>query len=147
MFDVVVENNQAVEHLEVANLLMARGIRQGFFRVGSQLKKTANQQMLERPKSGRVYRIRRGTRIVRHQASAEGETPANFTGNLRRSLGFQIAGAHSMQFGAGGRSSGVEYAKYLEPLRPLLGNSVRANQAAIPADFNREIERVMREGR
>ncbi len=122
-----------------------RGIRQGFFAVGSNLKVTAQHQMIEGPQTGRVYRTRRG----RIRASAPGQTPANRTGALRRSIGFQIAGSDSMQFGAGGRASGVNYARPLErgtsrmSPRPLLGNAVKANQAITLRLFSDAVTRTI----
>lgn len=136
-------NTDAINNLDVN---MKRGIRAGFFAVGSQLKKTAKSQMLEK-KHGRFYRVRGRSR--RHRASAPGESPANLSGALRGSIGFQIAGADSMQFGAGGRSSGVNYAKPLEegtPImepRPLLGNAVKADEGTTQDLFQRAVSKAI----
>jgi len=117
---------------------MKSGIRAGFFKVGSQLRYTARQQMLEK-KTGRLYRISGRSRRLR--ASAPGESPASRTGRLRRSIGYQVSG-DSMQFGAGGRGSGVNYANFLEKgtpnmeARPLLLNAVTKNESKIETLFN-----------
>lgn len=109
-----------------------RGIRQGFFQLGHALKRTANRQILEKPKKGRVYRIRRGRTVRKHRASAPGESPANLSGKYRRSIGFKIRGSQQLIFGAG--SSTVPYAKWLErgtyrmKPRPGLKNAVKATE-------------------
>jgi hypothetical protein len=71
-----------------------------------------------------------------HIASSYSETPANVTGALRKSIGFEPSGM-ILVFGAGGRDSGVNYADYLESgtdkmlPRPLLRNAVHKQQGAI----------------
>ncbi len=129
-------NTAVRRHIRNLDRLLIRGVRQGFFQVGSLLKKTAQEQMMEKPKHGRLYRIRRGSKIRNHIASASGETPANRSGELRKSIGFESAGL-VLQFGAGGRDSGVGYAKFLEDgtdkmlPRPLLRNAVHTQEGAI----------------
>lgn len=107
-----------------------RGIRQGFFRLGSRLMQELNKQVLAKNKTGRTYiRKDRAGRRRRHKASARGETPANRTGNYRRNRGFQIRGSQQMEFGIREK---VPYAKWLEEgtrrmaPRPGLLNTVRA---------------------
>jgi len=125
---------------------MKGGIRIGFFAVGSQLRHTARLQMLEK-KTGRLYAVPGRSRRVR--ASAPGESPASRTGELRRSIGYQISG-DSMQFGAGGRGSGVNYANFLEEgtknmkARPLLLNAVTTNEAKIQTLFNDAIAKKLK---
>lgn len=109
-----------------------RGLRQGLFQYGHDLKRTASKQILKKPKGGRTYRVKRGSRTINHRASAPGESPANLTGKYRRSIGFKIRGALQMLFGAG--NSSVPYAKWLErgtskmKPRPGLGNAVKATE-------------------
>ncbi|MCK5017302.1 MAG: hypothetical protein KAS32_09530, partial [Candidatus Peribacteraceae bacterium] len=74
----------------------ARGIRQAFYKLGKDLRKTASDLILEKPKHGRLYRIRRGKLIRKHRASAAGEAPANLSGRLRRSLDFNVVGSERM---------------------------------------------------
>ena len=77
-----------------------RAIRQGFFQLGKDLKKTASDEILRKPKGGHVYVIRgAGGSRRRHVASAPGETHANLSGRLRRSLGWAVAGAEQLEFG------------------------------------------------
>ena len=122
---------------------MEKGIRRGFFVVGHLLIKTARSQMAEKPKSGRLYKIKGR----KHRASAPGESPANITRALSRSLGFQI-GNLSMQFGAGGRGSGVNYASYLENKldRPLLQNAVEKNEGSIEHIFQSTLSSFITKG-
>ena len=79
-----------------------RSIRQGFFMLGRDLMKTASTEILRRPKSGITYiRRDRAGRRRRHVASAAFETHANMTGKTRRSIGYVVRGALSMDFGYG----------------------------------------------
>ena len=112
------------------SLSMKGGIRAGFFAIGSQLRQTARSQMLEK-KTGIKYKN------LRFRSSAKGQTPRSQTGKLRRSIGYQISG-DSMEFGAGGRESGITYASTLEEKmgRPLLLNSVTKNEAKIQTLFS-----------
>ena len=134
-----------------------KGIRQAFYKIGKDLKATTNKLILEKPKGGKVYRVRRGSRIIRHKASAPGEAPANLTGNLRKSLDFNVVGADRLTFGyrqafpANPRtkaaiSGGVFYGKWLElgtrkmSERPGLLKSITSNQRNTEEHFNTEIK-------
>lgn len=56
-------------------------------------------------RTGRVYTFRGR----KHQASAPGEVPANRTGKLAKSVGYEATGHHTLVFG-----EEAEYATYLE---------------------------------
>lgn len=84
-------------------------IRNALYKVGRDLKSDLKEGMLKKPKSGRVYRIRRGRTIRRHQASADGEIPASLSGRLRKSVGYKVRGADQLEFGAN-----TPYARILE---------------------------------
>lgn len=114
-------------------------IRRGFFLLGRDLGATANAEILRQPKSGRVYiRRDRAGRRRRHVASAPGETHANMTGDLRRSLGWRVRGHLSLEFGYGVGGDGVglrgapEYAAAIEfgsrtlLARPSLRNAINS---------------------
>ena len=135
-------NTQMINSLDMN---MKKGIRQGFFAAGSNLKDRARRNMLDGPFTGKIRRKRNSRR--KHQASARGQTPHSDSGRTRKSIGFQIAGADSMQFGAGGRGSGVNWVKFLEPKdkldRPLLGNAVRDNQAVTIRAFQDAISKAI----
>jgi len=127
--------------------LTRRGIRQGFFVLGKDLKKTANKQILQKPKGGRTYLVRRGKTRRRHVASAPGESPANLSGEYRKSVNFKIIGSQRLIFGAG--NSKVGYAEFLETgtknmsARPGLGNAVKAVQRNAMTYFTNNIKKFM----
>ena len=85
-----VESNRLFIRATREQLITEGVIREGFFQTGGQLKKYANEKILRGVKSGRLYRIRRGKIIKNHRASAPGETHANLSGTLRRSLGWKV---------------------------------------------------------
>lgn len=127
-------NARVNELLDDATVNIKRTIRQGFFQLGKDLKITANKEILRRPKKGRVYYIRtRGGRSRRHVASAPGETHANITGALRRSIGWVVAGSESLTFGYGvdPRGPAPDRAEWLEfgttrmKARPSLQNAMK----------------------
>lgn len=69
------------------------GIRYGLYNFGDKLRKDIRADILSKNKSGNEYFIRRRNgRRYRHIASASGEAPANLTGNLRASVGFDVQG-------------------------------------------------------
>ena len=110
------------------------GMRQGWFKAGDELSKELSEQVLKKPRSGRTYvtRIRGGNRR-RHRASKAGESPANRSGNYRRSRGYNIRGWNQLEFGI----KNVKYAKFLEQgtknmdPRPGVKNAVEAKQNQI----------------
>lgn len=57
------------------------------------------------PRTGRVYTFRGR----KHQASAPGEAPANRTGRLANSVGYEASGHHTLRVG-----EEAEYAAFLE---------------------------------
>jgi len=126
-------DNRLFARLGTVNDGVRRAIRQGFFEFGKDLRDTASQEILRRPKGGRTYIVRQGKRRFRHTASAPGETHANLSGKLRRSIGFQIHGSRSMDFGYGvdPRGPAPDYAIYVEDgtsrmaARPSLQNAIR----------------------
>ena len=92
-----------------------RSIRHGFFDLGKDLRQTASDNIIKRPKGGRTYIIRtRGGRRRRHVASKAGETHANLSGKLRRSLGWKVRGSKGMEFGYGVDQDAPEYAPFVE---------------------------------
>jgi HK97 gp10 family phage protein len=109
-----------------------RVIRRAFFFLGRDLRSTASREILRKPKSGRTYIFRtRNGRRRKHVASAPGETHANFSGKLRRSLGFRVNGHVSMEFGYGVDKDAPPYGLFLEfgtvkmAARPSLQNAMR----------------------
>ncbi len=146
---------KSLENLENAT---RRSIRQAWFELAKDLKQEANKEILRRPKGGRTYIIRtRGGRRRRHVASAPGETHANLTGALRRSLSWKVYGVDSMEFGYGvsttAQNEAPIYAGAIEfgrkdgsiEARPSLLNAITATQRNAEKYFeiamNRELNR------
>ena len=124
------------------------GLRQGMFRAGQALRSEASREILKGTKTGIIY-IRRTSsgRRRRHQSSAPGQTHANLSGELRRSLSYQLHGASEIEFGYG-VSSGNEapdHAKWVEfgtsrmKARPSLRNAIRAQQGNLTQFFENGI--------
>jgi HK97 gp10 family phage protein len=93
--------------------------------VGSLLTNKLRYMIRNGPRTGRVYTFRGR----KHQASAPGEVPANRTGRLANSVGYEATGHHTLRFG-----EEAEYAGYLErgtrkmAPRPHLGVAVNDMQ-------------------
>lgn len=149
-------NFKAFQFIKNSHKITREGIRKAFYYIGNDLRRTTQESILSGPKTGRTYLIRIGGRKINHTASAPGEAPANFTGNLRKSIGFEVRGGDKLEFGsrsgppAAGLSpkqSVAEYSKYLElgtskmAARPYLKPSITKNQQNAKQHFEREIER------
>lgn len=124
-----------------------RSIRHGWFDLGQDLKKTASANILARPKSGRVYvRRDRAGRRRRHVASAPGETHANLSGRLRKSLGWKVRGASQMEFGYGVDKETTPYAPFVEngtrrmSARPSLKIAVESTSRNADTYFSRRFK-------
>lgn len=134
---------------------MRRAIRKAWFALGKDLKKEANTEILRKPRAGRKYFIRGPSgRRRRHVASLPGETHANRTGKLRRSLSWKVHGHESMDFGYGISTRGsnqapeydawVEFGTMLMFARPSLENAIEATQRNAETHFAREMSRVFK---
>jgi len=133
--------------------LTRRGLRQGMFKVGHSLIAVASRDILKGAKTGIVY-IRRDKagRRRRHQSSAPGETHANRSGTLRRSLSFQLKGSSEIEFGYGVSSGkeAPEYAKFVEfgttkmKARPSLLNALNAEQGNMTQHFGNGIDKAFK---
>ena len=147
------ENAKVFATIEDIPNLTKRGLRQGMFKVGHSLIAVANREILKGEKTGITYiRRDRAGRRRRHLSSAPGETHANRTGLLRRSLSFQLRGSSEIEFGYG-VSSGKEapvYAKFVEfgttkmKARPSLLNALNAEQGNMTQHFGGGIEKVFK---
>ena len=112
-----------------------RQLRHALFDVGDQFKRNANKEILHGQKTGRVYVRRiRGGRTRKHRASAPGETHANLTGELRRSIGWKVSGSRRLLFGYGITQDAPKYARAIEQgsktvkKRPSLKNAIEAER-------------------
>ena len=106
-----------------------RNQRIGLAFVGRDIMKKAQLGIKSPPKTGRIYRRNGRNR----KSSAEGQYPANQTGTLRRSLGYEVEGIEKVTIG----SRDVEYSKFLEEgtrnmrQRPFLENTIIKNEKKI----------------
>lgn len=97
------------------------GIRRANYLIGRELVKDAKLRILRGKKTGVIYRRKRPSGAIRrHRSSAPGESPANFSGALRASVGFIVQG-NQLRFGAGGvsekgkhKGKEIKYARALE---------------------------------
>lgn len=115
--------------------LTRRSIRHGWFALAKDLKQTANTEILKGVKTGHIYMVRGPSgRRRRHQSSAAGETHANLSGTLRKSLGWVVRGHTGMEFGYGVDKPAPDYLwaiefgyrkRNLKP-RPSLQNAINA---------------------
>lgn len=136
--------------------------RRGFLDMMRALKKRANHEILHGKKTGRIYiirgtwasrRLRPGSiKRRRHQSSAPGETHANLTGRLRRSLSWKVHGWEKAEFGYGVATDNSNKAPYYAPFvefgtgnmweRPSLGNAIEAE--APEPHFDRAFDKEFR---
>lgn len=109
-------NREVWIKLSRLNQATREGIRHGFFALGKALKREANRAILKRPRHGEVYRKRYASGAVRyHAASLPYETHANWSGKLRKSIGWVVAGFSKRYFGYGvSRGNEPEYAGFVE---------------------------------
>jgi len=117
------------------------GMRKALYFIGDRVTRDARRYILDKNKTGRVYLVRIGTRLKRHQASARYESPANLTGDLQRSLNFSVKGYDEVEVGAS-----TFYAAKLEKImdRPYLKKAIDANDRYIIEMFSKEITRALR---
>lgn len=108
-------NKEVFVKIKKADRAIHRSVRHGLFDLGRDLRQTANTNILKKPKGGRVYIIRTPSgRRRRHVASAPGESHANLSGRLRRSLGWKVRGSRELEFGYGVDKQTTEYAPFVE---------------------------------
>lgn len=155
MFDITASPQNKKVQIQLGKLAERQfeGIRKAFYYSGKDLIITSRQLIKNPQKTGKTYRKRnpRTGRIEVHQASAFGEPPANFTGDLARSIDFKVSGANTMEFGSKEITSSypnqafVDYGRYLEPdaklNRPFLINAIKRNYRNIQIHFEREIKK------
>lgn len=157
MIQLILKSSRGTERelarIERADPAARRAIRRAFFELGRKLRDGASREILHGRKTGRTYFVRGpGGRRRRHIASAPGETHANLTGKLRRSIGWKVKGIRGMDFGYGvaGRHQAPVYDEHVEfgtgrmEPRPSLDNEIRRNQRDLQRDFSEAMDRAMR---
>lgn len=121
------------------------GIRRFWFSLGKTLTKSFNREVLRKPRSGKVYKVRRGRSTRKHTASSPGETAANLSGNYRKAIGYQLRGSSEMNFG-----NDAEYAGFLEngtskmKARPGLKNAVNETEGEALSSAAHLVERELK---
>ena len=88
-------SRHAVSNIHNLDKKALKGIRQGLYRVGLNLKNTADKGILRSSKSGVYYKYK-GRKV---RASASGEYPANRSGENRRGIDFTVKGKRRLYFG------------------------------------------------
>ena len=147
---ITIDTNSRRAVLRLKNLakLTKSGVEHAAYVSGKGLVRATSAEILKKPKGGRTYIVRTpGGRKRKHRASAPGETHANLTGKLRRSLGFKV-NPSQLEFGYGvNKNDAPEYGKFLEfgtsrmKPRPSLQNGIRSERRNFQNNFDREIGR------
>ncbi len=135
---------KAVSKIKGLEKLADVAVERASFKSGKGLVATASKQILARPKGGQTY-IRRDRlgRRRRHVASAEGESHANMTGTLRKSLGFKVS-KRELTFGYGvDRGDAPIYARKINSTRPSLEIAINSEQRNIENHVRREIRKQL----
>ena len=113
-----------------------RAMKRALYDIGKDMYSEARRLIKEGPKSGTKYKVRGRT----HTASAPGQAPANWTGKLRRSVGFNVR-PNEVEYGYR-----IDYGKYLEEgtskmsPRPGLRLTYRNKRKNIRGYFERRLK-------
>jgi len=135
--------------------LTRSGVEYGSYQCAVSLKREINARILEKPKHGLTYYHRdRAGRIRKHVASAPLETHANFTGKMRRSLGFAVRTSDfEIGFGVNGKEPApkiypaiIEFGGVRIKPRNSILNGIRAQQRNFTNYYAAQIGRRL-EGR
>jgi hypothetical protein len=100
-FEADIRNSKEFKKISKMRFKTRRAIRQSWFLLGKTMELQARKEMARKPKAGKTYYIRVRGRIIKHIASAPGETHANLTGRLRAATSFKVHGSSRMDFGYG----------------------------------------------
>lgn len=98
-------NDRNILKILIAERATNLALTAGWKEVGMLLTNKLRYMIRNGPRTGRVYTFRGR----KHQASAPGEVPANRTGRLANSVGYEATGHHTLVFG-----EEAEYARGLE---------------------------------
>lgn len=146
-------NNVVFREADQMPTRLQQVFRRGLLNYMQGLKKRANHEILHGKKSGRVYMVRTATgRRKRHRSSAPGETHANLTGRLRKSLGWKVHGYERAEFGYGVASNAENVAPFYAPFlefgtrrmlaRPSLQNAIAKEE--VEGHFDRAFDAEFR---
>ena len=154
-FEGDLNNKKVFRKIETILPRTQKAVMESWFALGRDLKNEVNREILRSPKSGKTYIIRtKDGRARRHVASAPGETHANLSGKLRRSVSWKGHGHSRMDFGYGFSTTSVNQApiydaaieygfdfgnnRKIEP-RPSIENAVKKVQHNTKNHFHREM--------
>jgi len=113
----------AVRHVQQAGELLGLGISDAAHMAGRILVRQAQNGILAKDKSGRIYLHPDGGT---YRASAPGQYSANVTGELLNSINYSVAGATSLTFYADAKHAGYqEDGTTRMQARGNLGNAIR----------------------
>lgn len=147
MIEIITKRSKGSKKLGSIAKYTRKAIRRVWFDLGKDLKASAMKEIARKPKSGRVYRIRGPSGdVIRHVSSAPGETHAEITGDLRRSLDYKVSGSgETMKFGylknPPPYAAAVEFGtKNMEP-RPTLDNAWNDVSSQMERHFKVEMAR------
>jgi len=135
------KNRQVEIQLRNLDKVTVRGIRQAFYKIGALAVRTINENVLKKPRSGRVYK-RKGRR---HRSSVAGESFANKTGAARKTRGFDVRGAQELEFGFRDKNN-TDYTAFLENgtskmrSRPTVGIASRSTQGRAMTIMKKELK-------
>lgn len=146
-------SRKAVATIKNLDKLTKSGIEHAGYTSGRGLMKATSAAILEKPKGGRVYLLRtKSGRRRKHRASAAGESHANLSGTLRKTLSFKVSST-DLEFGYGvDKNDAPDYAAFLEfgtrkiKPRPSLQNGIKSQRRNMQNNFDREIGKRL-EGR
>ncbi len=123
MLRIKPEGVVAIKRIDLIQWHTQRGMRHALFEIADDYTRTANFNILKEKKRGRTYLVRTRTgRQKRHRSSAAGQSHANLTGALRRSIGWKVRGSSQLEFGYGATSNTTKYARRIE----LGGGNIKA---------------------
>lgn len=144
MYITLKEGKNNSQAFNIPNAMLSKfstRVRQGFYLIGKNTKKHATSAT-KMPKSGRTYIISTGKGRKTHISSSEGESHANITRALTKSIDFKVNGYKSMDFGY---DMSTKYGKFVElgtakmKPRPTLKNAMKSakteNQAILSNSF------------
>tara|TARA_R110000772_G_C13310322_1_gene440404 strand:- start:13455 stop:13904 length:450 start_codon:yes stop_codon:yes gene_type:complete len=134
-----------LNRISKARGFFSSGIQSALTDIGRKNVKTARELIRDKKKTGRIYTRTRNGRRVRHQASAPGEAPANFTGFLIKQTAFEVSGHRFMKFG-----NRAPYSAFLElgtknmAARPFLIKAIKENEGYALSSLSSGPASVMR---
>ncbi len=143
-------NFKVYAKLEGIEKFTKRAVRQGMFKWARDLKSTANREILSKEKFGRLYLIRGPSgRRRRHRSSAPGQTHANLSGALRKSIGWRVIGFDRLEFGYGvdGKDTPdyapfVEFGTFKMKPRPSIQNAINNTLSNAETYFEEELRKL-----